>query len=269
VSEVKTSAIATFAAQLKAWRTSRGWSQVDLADKLGYSDSLVSGVENGKKAPTQPFSERCDDAFGTPGTFAALQEMVSREAWPSYFAPVIDFERVAVRVHEWELRVVPGLLQTESYARCVIRAGKPGLSDDELDRKVTARLERQETLTREQPPLYWVVVSEGALRQEVGGAEVMREQLDKVLSFAARPGVVLQVLPLSATDHPGSDGPISVYDFQNGSAAGYCECKGGGMITESPDGVGELVTTMGMIRAVSMPPRGSLDMLRQIRSTIG
>ena len=75
--------------------------------------------------------------------------------------------------------------------------------------------------------------------------------------------------PFTAADQPGSDGPISVYDFETGSSAAYTECKGGGMITESPDGVGDLVTTMGMIRAVSLPPRESLELLRQIRSTIG
>jgi transcriptional regulator with XRE-family HTH domain len=268
VPEVKTNAVATFAAQLKAWRVSRGWSQIDLAGKVGYSDSLISGIENTHKSATVDFAKRCDDAFGTPGTFVALQEMVSREAWPSYFAPVIDFEKVAVRIHEWELRVVPGLMQTEDYARCVIRAGKPGLGEDELERKVTGRMGRQGILTRERPPLYWVVVSEGALRQTVGGQEVTRDQLDKVLDMASCPGVVFQVLPFSAADQPGSDGPISVYDFENGSAAGYCECKGGGLITESPDGVGDLITTIGMIRAVSLPPRESLGVLRKIRQEI-
>ena len=109
MSAVKTSALATVAALVKAWRKSRGWSQGDLAAKLCYSDSLVSGIETMAKTPTLDFAKRCDDVFDLPGTFLSLHELVSREAWPSYFAPVIDFEIQAVRIHEWESRVVPGL----------------------------------------------------------------------------------------------------------------------------------------------------------------
>jgi transcriptional regulator with XRE-family HTH domain len=82
---VKTSALAAFAAQLKAWRKNRSWSQGDLAVKLAYSDSLVSGIETMAKTPTLDFAKRCDEIFGTPGTFVSLHELVSREAWPSYF----------------------------------------------------------------------------------------------------------------------------------------------------------------------------------------
>ena len=129
MSAVKTSALATFAAQLKAWRKCRGWSQGELAARLAYSDSLVSGIETMAKTPTLDFAKRCDEVFGTPRTFVSLHELVSREAWPSYFAPVIDFEIQAVRIHEWEMRVVPGLLQTEDYARSVISAGKPRIGE--------------------------------------------------------------------------------------------------------------------------------------------
>jgi transcriptional regulator with XRE-family HTH domain len=142
-SAVKASALAKFADQLRAWRKSRDWSQVVLAGKLLCSDSLVSGVETADKTPTLEFAIRCDEAFGTPGTFVALHELISREAWPSYFAPVIDFEARAIRIHEWELRVIPGLLQTESYARSVISSGKPRQSADALDRAVSGRIERQ------------------------------------------------------------------------------------------------------------------------------
>ena len=87
----QTSALEAFATQLKAWRKMRCWSQVDLAGKLLYSDSLVSGIETMTKTPTLDFAKRCDDVFDAPGTFLVLHALLSREAWPSYFAPVIDF----------------------------------------------------------------------------------------------------------------------------------------------------------------------------------
>src|SRR5215471_11623978 len=104
-----------FANQLRGWRNMRGWSQQELADNLGYSSPLISQVEQQKKSPSAEFAAKCDEVFGTPATFADLQELVAREAWPSYFAPVIDFHSRAIRIHEWDQRVLPGFLQTEDY----------------------------------------------------------------------------------------------------------------------------------------------------------
>jgi transcriptional regulator with XRE-family HTH domain len=266
---VKASALAKFADQLRAWRQRSGWSQVDLAEKLLCSDSLVSGVETMNKTPTLDFAKRLDEAFSLPGTFVAWHELISREAWPSYFAPVIDFETRAVRIHEWELRVIPGLLQTEGYARSVISAGKPRLGPDVLDRLVTSRIERQRILTRDDPPMFWAVLHEGALRHQVGGRAVMAEQLDKLVDIARLPDAVIQVLPFTASDHPGTDGPIAVFDFTDAASVAYTECKGGGMIVESPGQVADLMTTVNLIRAVSLPPRESMNLLMQIRNEIG
>ena len=221
------------------------------------------------KTPTLDFAKRCDEAFGTPGTFVSLHELLSREAWPSYFAPVIDFELQAVRIHEWEMRVIPGLLQTEDYARSVIRAGKPRISEAELERKVNGRIDRHRLFERDNPPMYWTVLHEGALRQVIGSALIMGAQLDKIIGVSRSPDVVVQVLPFVASDHPGTDGPITVFDFPDTSPAAYMECNGGGMITEDPEAVAGLMTTMNMIRAAALPQRESLDLLRQIRSEIG
>lgn len=254
--------------QLRAWRQRSGWSQAELADKLLCSDSLVSGVETMNKTPTLDFAKRADQAFDLPGTFVVLHELVSREAWPSYFAPVIDFETRAARIHEWELRVIPGMLQTEGYARSVISAGKPRLGPDGLDRLVTSRIERQRILTRDEPPMYWAVLHEGTLRHLVGGRAVMAGQLGKIIDIGRLPDAVIQVLPFSASDHPGADGPISVFDFADDASVGYTECKGGGMIVESAAQVAELMTTVNLIRAVSLPPRESMNLIMQIRSEI-
>src|ERR1700723_3952087 len=118
----------------------RGWSQVELAAKLKYSNALVSQVEQEHKPPSAEFAAKCDEVFDTPATFADLQELVAREAWPSYFAPVTDSETRATQVHEWEQRVVPGLLQTEDYARSVIGAGQPRITADEGERRGARRL---------------------------------------------------------------------------------------------------------------------------------
>lgn len=266
---VKASAMSKFANQLRGWRAKRGWSQAELAGQLGYSNALVSQIEQEHKPPSAEFAAQCDVVFDTPATFADLQELVAREAWPSYFAPVIDAETRATQVHEWEQRVVPGLLQVGDYARSVIRAGMPRISPDELERKVESRLERQAIFTRETGrPMYWVVVHEGVLRHVVGSPEIMRTQLGRLIDAADSPDILIQVLPYSAYDHPGTDGPILVFDFADASSSGYTECNGGGMIVEQPEQVAGLVTSMNLIRAAALSPRESRECIVRIRDEI-
>lgn len=266
VGAVKASAMSKFANQLRGWRAKRGWSQAELATALRYSNALVSQIEQEHKPPSAEFAARCDEVFDTPATFADMQELVAREAWPSYFAPVIDSETRAAQVHEWEQRVVPGLLQTEDYARAVIKAGQPRISQDDLERKVAARLERQAIFAREAGrPMYWVVVHEGILRHVIGSPEIMRAQLDRLIEAADSPDIIIQLLPYSAHDHPGTDGPILVFDFTDLPSSGYTECNGGGMIVEQPEQVAGLVTSMNLIRAAALSPRESRECIVKIR----
>lgn len=258
-----------FANQLRGWRAKRGWSQVELAAKLEYSNALVSQIEGERKQPSADFAAKCDEVFDTPATFADLQELVAREAWPSYFAPVVDSETRATQVHEWEQRVIPGLLQTEDYARSVIAAGQPRITPDELERKIALRLERQGILARDvERPMYWTVIHEGALRHVVGSPEIMQAQLGRLIDAADSPDILIQVLPYSAGDHPGTDGPFLVFDFANAPSSGYTECKGGGMIVEQPEQVAGLVTTMSLIRAAALSPRESREYIMRIRDGI-
>ena len=267
MSEVKTTSLAAFASQLRAWRQQVGWTQVETGEKLGYSASLVSGVETMDKTPTSDFARRCDRAFGTPGTFETMQELLAREAYPAFFAPVVPFEREAIRIHGWELGAVPGLLQTEDYARALIRVSRAMDSDSAIDRLVAARMERQAILGRDKPPMLWYVIDEGVLRHIIGTAAIMAAQLDRLIEAAATPGIVIQVLPFTA-DHAGTDGPISVYEFTEAPAVRYTECYSGGRIVEAHAEVADLLTVMSLIRASALPPRESREVIRQIRSQI-
>jgi transcriptional regulator with XRE-family HTH domain len=268
VSDVKASALAAFAGQLRSWRQHLGWTQVEMGAKLGYSASLISGIETMDKAPTVDFAARCDELFRTPGTFATLQELVAREAYPAFFAPVIPFEREALRIHGWELGAVPGLLQTEDYARALIRSGRPMDSDEEIDRLVAARIERQEVVNGEKPPLLWYVLDESVLRHVTGGRAIMGAQLDRLLEVSDAPGVVLQVLPFTADNHAGADGPISLYEFAEGPSVCYTECYGGGRIIEGRAEVASLMTVISLIRASGLSARESRELIRQIRRNL-
>jgi len=265
---MKTTALAAFASQLRSWRLHLGLTQVEAGMKVGYSASLISGIETMDKAPTADFAARCDDLFQTPGTFVTLQELVAREAYPAFFAPVIPFEREAIRIHGWELGAVPGLFQTHEYARALISSGRPMDSAEEIDRLVAARIERQEVVIGENPPLLWYVLDESVVRHVVGGRKVMAAQLDKLLDAACAPGVVIQVLPFAADNHAGADGPISLYEFRESPSVCYTECYGGGRIVEGREEVADLVTVINLIRASALPVRESRGYIRHIRSEV-
>jgi transcriptional regulator with XRE-family HTH domain len=268
---MKTTSLTAFASQLRAWRQQMGWTQVEAADKLGYSASLVSGIETMDKTPTADFAQHCDTIFQTPGTFATMRDLVAREVWPSYFAPVIELEATAIRIHEWEMRVVPGLLQTEDYARAVISAGRPQDTSAAIDRAVSARLERQAILNREHPPVLWHVLHEGVLRHVVGSPAIMRDQLDKLTALACEPGVVIQILPFTASDHPGDGRPDPGLRLRRCLVGGIHRVQRGGRIVESANEVGDLMmipprsgaTSANSSRQASPAPDNQPQMTRE------
>jgi len=138
----------SFAAELRAQRTARGWTQVELGKRIGYSGSFVSDVERGERAPGEDFAQRCDEVFELPGTFIRLYEDLRRNAYPPFFAPVLPHEREADTIHGWSLGAVPGLLQTERYAGSIIQAGRPRDDEESIQRTVDARIERQQILAK-------------------------------------------------------------------------------------------------------------------------
>jgi len=262
------SAAKRYADELKAWRALLSLTQKEFADRIGHSLALVAAVEQCVRAPSPTFAQACDAATGAPGTFERWQVQVVQESYPAFFAPVVEFERSAARIHSWDLGAVPGLLQTEAYARAVIRAGRPAASDDAVERTVEARIGRQEILSAEARPMLWYVIHEGVLRHVIGSPDVMAEQLDKLLASAERPGIMVQVLPFTAHDHAGVEGSISVYDFDDAPAVGYTECHRGGRIVEAQTEVADLMTVLSMLRAAALPVRESAALIRNVRSEL-
>jgi Domain of unknown function (DUF5753) len=181
---------------------------------------------------------------------------------------VIPFESKAVRIHGWELGAVPGLLQTEEYARSQIRVSRPQDSEAAVERLVQGRIERQEILSADTRPMLWYVLDESVIRRVVGGADVMDAQLEKLIAIASMGGTVIQVHPFEAGDQAGTDGPITVYEFADAPTVCYTECYRGGRVVEEHQEVADMMTTVSMIRASALSPRASLDLMRRIRREI-
>jgi len=150
----------------------------ELAGRVNYSASLISMIESGHRSPSRDFAARCDEAFGTPGTFARLERRLRDVPFSSGFRPFEPYETAAVSLRLFEHTLIPGLLQTETYARAVLEA-HPNTGADEVEERLAARMARQAVLSREDPPppILWVLLDENVLVREVGSAEIMRDQL--------------------------------------------------------------------------------------------
>lgn len=254
-----------FGTELRAHRTARGWTQVQLGTEIGYSGSFVSDVERGDRGVVDVFATACDTAFGVPGTFARLWVDAQKSLFPVWFAPIVPLEREAEKISGWELGSVPGLLQTDSYARALARARKPQDDEAAIERIVQARLDRQDILTAPKPPLLWYVIAEAVPRQCIGGPRVMAAQLDRLIKAAESPGIVIQVLPFSAQANAGVAGLLYLYERTGQPAVAYCDTFGGARVINDATEVSDLTIVMGMLRASALSPWDSAALLRQIR----
>jgi transcriptional regulator with XRE-family HTH domain len=213
-------------AQLRRLRNAKSISREQAADAIRASEWKIHRLENGQVS----FKER--DVvdllrlygISDPGEVAAFV-ILAREAnqpgwWhqyndllPQWFKTYVDLESAAVLIRSYEAQFVPGLLQTEEYMRAVIHGAHLEESSEGVERRIALRLARQVLLTRKRAPRLWAVVDEGALRRPVGGPEVLRAQLERLIETAELPNVTLQVLPFAAGAHPAMIGAFSILRF--------------------------------------------------------
>jgi transcriptional regulator with XRE-family HTH domain len=257
-----------FAEELKAHRDRMGLTQAQLARKANISLSLLKKIERGERRPQADFAAWCDEFFGCPGTFARFQELTLLEQFPEWLASRIPYEEKANSITEYEMRVVPGLLQTRAYAEAIIRTRRPFVPEDELVRTLDGRIERQEILRRNRPPNLWAIIAEGPLHQIVGGRDVMCGELSYLIEMADSPYCVIQVLPFTATDAPGTEGPITLFELPESPPTAYLEGWGAGWVVEDHNRVTELAATISMIKSCALGPADSRNLLIKIRDEL-
>ncbi len=221
-----------FGAMLRYYRERAGLSRTELARQISKSVSLIQAIELGQRVATAEVTEDLERALTADGALSHLREEIGDglgyQPYPSWFEDWVASEREAKRLRWFEPMLVPGLLQTEDYARAVFGA-RFGMTDEEIDERVAARLKRQEILAREQPPALWIIVDEAVLRRPVGGRHVMREQVGRLIEASRRPHVSLQVVSSAVGIHLGlSAGGFAIADFEEAQAVGYQEtaCQG-------------------------------------------
>jgi transcriptional regulator with XRE-family HTH domain len=261
------SALAMFSEELRRARARVGLTQDQLAEKIAYSSSLVAHVETGTRAPSLDFASRADEALGTDGLLTRLQPLVRSEAYPAWFRDWVEIEREATSLRWFEPQIVPGLLQTEEYARAVLQAANPASSEGDVDRLVSARMDRQSVLAREEPPLLWAIIEEAMLTRPVGGSKVMREQIDHLIAAARQPKIMLQVLPSNAGAHPGLDGRFAIASFAGSPDVVYLDNALMGQVVERAEDVSRVVLLYDILKAEALAPRASIDLVRKAVDT--
>ncbi len=190
---------------------------------------------------------------------------------PTEYANYISLEAAACGIKRYDLLLIHGLLQTEDYARAVIRSGLMSLAPaHEIDRRVEVRLTRQEVLRRADPLHLWVVFDEAALRRVVGGPEVMRAQCRHLLEQSDRPNVTIQVLPNSAGAHPGAVGAFSILEFPGryDPSVVYVETMASSLYVEEDADVHRYALAYDQLRAMALGPDESLEMISRIAETL-
>ncbi|WP_308376818.1 helix-turn-helix transcriptional regulator [Streptomyces sp. ISL-99] len=233
-----------------------------LAEIVNYSSSHLSRIEAAEHMPPPDLSEKLDAAFGTDGHFARLYGIARHEWFPDRYRKRMELEEQAQVIAEYAGHVVPGLLQTDAYARALFKVGNPRGSDDEINEKVRARLSRQAILTADTAPDLSVIMDEAAIRRPIGGPEVMRGQLAELLPRVDAPTSVIQVLPFAHGEHALLGGSLTLLTLAGGAMVAYEEGINSGALIEDPDTVSTRLRSYDLLRAHALSPRRTAALIR-------
>jgi transcriptional regulator with XRE-family HTH domain len=266
-------------ARLRRLRTELELTREQAAEAIRASEWKIHRLENGQVG----FKERdIVDLLrlyevtdpGEVAEFVALAREANTPGWwqhygdvlPQWFRTYVDLEAAAALIRTYEGQFVPGLLQTDDYMRAVVQGAHLEDSSEEVGRRVRLRMARQIVLTRELPPRLWAVVDEAALRRPVGGREVMRGQLERLVEATKLPNVTLQVLPFDAGAHPAMVGSFSILRFpeQELPDVVYLEHLTSAIYLNKPEEVDQYLHVMESICVRAAPPDRTAELLGKI-----
>lgn len=243
---------ALFGSRLKWYREQRGWTQAQLASKVYVSQSRVAQVERATGArPTAELARALDEAVGANGLLIDLWPHVYRESFPDWARRFMDLAAKAIAIREYAAQSVPGLLQTEAYARAVLRVGRTVTSPEVLEERVALRMSRQERFLRPDAPAYSVVLDEAVLARRVGGDRTMYEQLVRLRRACDHQPI--QVLPFISGAHPMQGGSLTLLTMPDRTDVAYAEGAGHGQLFEEPDDLERFNRVWEQLRAEALP----------------
>ncbi|MGN5633499.1 helix-turn-helix domain-containing protein [Streptomyces sp. AC154] len=255
---------ALLGAELRHRREAAGLSQTDLGAPLFLSGSFIGQLESGVRRMQMDQAEKFDEMLGADGFFVRNCEALKKSKYPEHFAEAAEAEARAETIREYAPQLIPGLLQTEGYARAVFRAYQPTAEESVIDELVATRLERAQILADPTAPLLWVALDEAVLRRRVGGPEVMAESLCHIAGLARRHRIILQVLPFSAGAHAALNGALKMMSFCDAPPLAYLEVLGVGRLEDDPAAVARYDLSYDLVAASSLSPDESLALIETV-----
>lgn len=253
-----------FGAKLRGHREGRGWSLETLSAHVLVSRAHLARVEKAASMPPPELPAKLDEFFETDGIFTDLYALAKREAHPDQFRRRMELEARAVVIREYSPQVVPGLLQTEAYARAQFHLHDPKASPERIEELWSLRLSRQALLLGDPRPDYSVILDEAVLRRAYGSPAVMREQLSKLVDLALTPtpASFVQVVPFSHGGHALAGGSLALWTLDTGEAVAYEESASSGTLIEEKTEVLSKIRAYDLLSASALSPVESADLIR-------
>jgi transcriptional regulator with XRE-family HTH domain len=241
--------------------TVRRMEKAEVGLKLPYVEKLLRTYGVTDSTEIEGFLRLAREA-NKPGWWHSFRDVV-----PEWFNTFVSLEGAANLIRGYEPHYVPGVLQTEDYARAVLRAGQPHASDREIERRIALRMERQAVLRRPEPPMLWVVLDETVLRRPIGGPVTMRAQLTRLIEAVESPFVRLQVMPYEAGPHSAMYGPFHIFRFPIPELPdiAYTETLVSGSYYDQRSDVSAFLEALDRMCAQAAPAQATQGLLRGIR----
>jgi transcriptional regulator with XRE-family HTH domain len=264
-------------------RERAGLKREEAARILRVAPATVRRMETAEVALKIPYLQVLLKAYGVPDdeaeAFVHLAEEANKPGWwqrfhdilPGWFSMYVSLEGAASLIRSYDPHFVPGLLQTEEYARAVLTSGAVGQTrPEDIEKHVELRMRRQALLTRPDAPRFWAVVDETALRRPVGGPQVMRAQIDRLLEALELPTVTLQVAEFSSGPHPGTYGPFVLFRFPMPELPDmvYSEYLTGAVYLDARAEVATYLEVMDRMAAQAATARRTKEILRDLRKEL-
>ncbi|WP_329067379.1 helix-turn-helix domain-containing protein [Streptomyces sp. NBC_01429] len=250
--------------QIKLWRVSAGLSQAEFGVALGYGENQIYKVEAGKRIPRPEFLDKADRILGAGGKIAEMKVDIAEARYPKKVRDVTKLEAEAVELGAYGNHNVPGLLQTEEYARALFDVRRPPFTPNDRERYVAARMARQAIFDRTPQATLTFVQEEVTLRRPIGGRMVLRRQLEHLLERGQLRHVEIQVMPTDREDHAGMGGELEVVKLRDGSTVGWTVGQLTSRVLSDPKDIQILEMRYGIIRSQALSPRESLAFIEKV-----
>lgn len=240
-------------------------TQEQFAELARVSVDLVASIEQGRLALQPDRADQFDELLGTGGVLGVVvAQMPVREKVVQFAQSLVENEQEALGILSYQSQAVPGLLQTRDYCRAVFDYRYPAIGSETAEQWVNARMERQLVLERERPPVCHFILEESILRRQVGGSEVMQEQVRQILEYTEPVHMSFQIMPLDRTPHACLDGPMVLLETPDHDRLVYLEVQRASFLVEDPDEIGDYHLQYGMLRSQALSTGESVRLLHEL-----